>query len=537
MLLTEDSLNHQHVIRFKGAYTFSKNVKTRKLSRRGCYNCKKKKIKCDERKPYCTYCTKRSISCTWPHSKAVTRSQAGIVTSTSSDPNGSEKSSENNDSSNFVISKHFDSVSNAYEGLMRTNLVQCYSMIEQTVNETIPTHITFSHYQTLGYYSFVDGVLKNLATSYYREKISLAKVLEEQWNESTIMREIFFTCGFAFLLFEGNKFPSMIYKKYLKTVSYFIEVIKSGNVLDDFLLIEAVQVLQFLTLKDFFVGSLQRQSINHLIAFYNLLLNKIQNMLLQNMRNANDVWKEVLLRYSFMRPIMEIFLINYSFLLLFCDYDLLDSLIHISLEKAIFFQVSLTLVNEIEDNWFDEEVFRITNESFLISSRLTWILRKELPLSEENRKIQVNVLNVCTSYLNLLLTLKKNCRKAELLRNILKGCIVLKSCIIIYKKICNPHLQIGEFVDDINDLISYVSNAVNDNEMLPVWCLFIGALSSKSSDQRLFFRSRISEIVTCMRSYSVLSVLNWLDKNWQSFDADVLFNDYFSGRLSESFSI
>ena len=45
-------------------------------SRRGCYNCKRRRIKCNERHPECSHCTKAGLRCEYPANiiQAVQRS-------------------------------------------------------------------------------------------------------------------------------------------------------------------------------------------------------------------------------------------------------------------------------------------------------------------------------------------------------------------------------------------------------------------------------------------------------------------------------
>ncbi|KAF2681539.1 hypothetical protein K458DRAFT_420698 [Lentithecium fluviatile CBS 122367] len=58
-----------------------------KKSRGGCLTCKKKKVKCDEASPACSYCALRKIPCTYPQlSSSDSQSPSDGTTSTSSSP-------------------------------------------------------------------------------------------------------------------------------------------------------------------------------------------------------------------------------------------------------------------------------------------------------------------------------------------------------------------------------------------------------------------------------------------------------------------
>ncbi|CAG8389821.1 unnamed protein product [Penicillium salamii] len=49
-----------------------------KKSRKGCQQCKDRKVKCDETRPKCTNCTKRSVECLFPPPGATTRSRSRV---------------------------------------------------------------------------------------------------------------------------------------------------------------------------------------------------------------------------------------------------------------------------------------------------------------------------------------------------------------------------------------------------------------------------------------------------------------------------
>ncbi|CAG7919186.1 unnamed protein product [Penicillium olsonii] len=53
--------------------------RTHKKSRKGCQQCKERKVKCDETQPKCTNCTKRSVECVFPPPGATTRSRSRVT--------------------------------------------------------------------------------------------------------------------------------------------------------------------------------------------------------------------------------------------------------------------------------------------------------------------------------------------------------------------------------------------------------------------------------------------------------------------------
>lgn len=54
-------------------------------SRRGCFNCKRRRIKCNERHPECNHCLKAGLSCEYPTNMIHFSQQLGLI----SEPQGS----------------------------------------------------------------------------------------------------------------------------------------------------------------------------------------------------------------------------------------------------------------------------------------------------------------------------------------------------------------------------------------------------------------------------------------------------------------
>ncbi|KAE9363312.1 hypothetical protein N431DRAFT_357806 [Stipitochalara longipes BDJ] len=60
-----------------------KSRKGHKKSREGCFNCKRRKIKCQETQPACGNCTKKNLNCSYPAPKTLKALQGSLLYSTS----------------------------------------------------------------------------------------------------------------------------------------------------------------------------------------------------------------------------------------------------------------------------------------------------------------------------------------------------------------------------------------------------------------------------------------------------------------------
>lgn len=184
----------------------SRRCKGAKRAKSGCFCCRKRKIKCDETRPYCHNCQKSSYVCIWPteseslphknnfrlvkqsHHLSLVRKegiQNGRVTS------HSKKQAVEDALYCWILKKTYEEISQSLYYIPPTLMVQTCS------TET----------DSFIYDAFIKGYMIDVTPQFAHKNLQPGSVIIPRGIENQYVIQIFYACGSAFLCWDK---PDMI---------------------------------------------------------------------------------------------------------------------------------------------------------------------------------------------------------------------------------------------------------------------------------------------------------------------------------------
>lgn len=511
----------QRILRVTSDDIISKSVsKKMKRSTRGCCSCKKRKVKCDEGKPKCKNCNRIKLDCQWPEAtnhgyKKVVYIKSALI----------NKKEDNNNAETWPAILCDSSVSPTSYAFSPPSIFP-----PEQYRLWLPG-VDLSRQDAYFYFSFIDRFLPTIAHPFVREKVSTTRLLLRHAAEFPILREIYFACGVSILAFDFPSYKEIATTRYSKALALLFNVMKGSSVdmREDWLL-NAVQMLQILCLRDNFTKSGSIHGLQHFRVAYKIIAKRLQSY-----SNELDKFHSslVLVEYEkaeissrfwktfspFNRVLVENLVFNYSVVILFCEHKDLETIVPNPFKATALFSFYSTVDSSMKDNWFNINVFGPTTEAFEIAAKCTWLCRRGLPLDADNIEIHRKLLANAEMNLSIAESTEDNSLNITTHKNMTIAEIMLRGSIILLRKMLNLEtVCASDFQPEVNNMIKDIANPYNDDIIFPVWSLVVGSFASKLPIQWKFFRSKLVDLLHRSSSYTIQYVLNYLDGIWELYE-------------------
>lgn len=528
--MESSSVRFQRILRVTSDDIVSKPVsKKLKRSKKGCFSCKKRKVKCDENKPNCKNCNRSKLQCQWPED--IHHRYEKVVCFKSALTNKKESS----------IGEAWSSVQ--HNSFMRNSACGIQAIPTPNSDMFSPSSVfpadeyrlwlpdvELSRQDAYFYFSFVDRFLPTIAHPFIREKLSTARLLLRHTADFPILREVYLACGVSILAFDFPSYKEIAASRYSKALKSLYNVMKDAsiNLWEDWLF-NAVQMLQILCLRNNFTGYGSFHGLQHFRAAYTIITKRLQ-IYIHDLHNSDNILPLVTFGKDVTFPrfvssfsplnriLVENFIFNYSAVIFFCEHKALGSIVPNPFEITALFEFYSTADSSMEDNWFNINVFGPTTYAFEIAAKCTWTCRRGLPLSVDNIEAHKELLANAEMNLRIVESAENNSPSIKINKNIAITKLMLRGSIIMSRKMLNLERMCAlDFQLEVNNMINDIANPYNDDIIFPVWSLFVGAFTSKLPIQWSFFRAKLVDLVHRSSSYTVQYILNYLDGIWELY--------------------
>ncbi|KAF3986955.1 hypothetical protein FT663_04118 [Candidozyma haemuli var. vulneris] len=461
---------YQGVLQLKQQKIVSrKPFKSYNRSLKGCINCKRRKIKCDETKEQCMNCVRRKLDCKWPEPVEKPIKVENDVLETPVEPSA---------------------VLESPQQLVR------YGSPETS----LPIQI-----DSIFLVQFAQRFLPTLAQPHFNHRVPTQSLVHAVSEKSDLVRQMSIACGASLVAFDDQAFRPVARSRYVTALSSFIKAMRNGFLGSEEWLFLAVQVLQTLSLRDPMAGCNATRCAVHLNAAYELFISRILR---------SDA-----LATSLERVMIENFLFNYSLTIMFCDHTKIEELIPSPFVLFFDFHTRfLTLCEEDEYPQFS----RLSIIAFQIAAKATWSCRLSLPLLEYEKHLHIELLQLAETCLFMSETLEAPA-SVQIFDTLTVTKVVLHTSIILLKKMIEPCIRASVLQPSIDALVRLVKGS-NDYVVIPIWSSFIAASASTKNEDRQRFIQTLEKLMARSGSHLINRVYNYLEALWEIYTGDEPFD-------------
>lgn len=442
-----------------------KPQKAYKRSSKGCFSCKRRKIKCDESRDKCSNCVRRNLECQYP-----------------------------------------DLVEKVKKIENPPLPVDSENALAQVAPPLLgPSGSPSIHIDSMFLVQFVQRFLPSLAQPHYNHKVPTLSLVHSVSEKLDLLRQMSIACGASLVAFDDPAFRGVAQKRYSSALTVFIKTMRNGVLGSEEWLFLAIQVLQILSLRDptGVDGNATRCAV-HLSAAYELFMKK--------------VLKSLALASSLERAMIENFLINYSLTIMFCDDEQIERLIP---DPFDLFCDHYYRFFELCKDYDDPRLSRLSITSFQIAAKASWLCRLKLPLDEDQKLLHTELLQLAETSLLTLEAL--DAPTVQLYDTLTVTTAMLHTLIILLQKMLDPDLQACVLQPRIDALRRIVSGS-HDYVVVPIWSSFIGASAASNESDRQFFMEALEKLMTRSGSHLINRVHNYLQGLWEIYDGDEPFD-------------
>lgn len=544
-----------HLIRKKQPKIFKKLFS-------GCYNCKRRKIKCDETKPQCMNCRRGTSLCSWPSDASVTLRHP-CEPGTASNPLGfsftpsrsalsptiqyARMSHGRKGSRSLEVpleEENFESEKEVALGNSHLNAssqdtepqpqLQLQSQLQlQPQRQVVPRPQPQSFESDFNCMDFVQGPWSPLGTAgdqiaidsfcldqfaknflptvaqvYSHDKTQLLKLVLTTSENSGLLQEIFIACGASFYASVNPASRPMAHDRYTRAIGHFVSELKLKHIRgEESWFFVAVQILQILCLRDTFAGSNATRCAAHFGAAYKLITRRILGH-----GDPNFEKRPVLALEKFM---LENYIFNYSITIFFCDHLQLKTLMP---NPYYFFCISHKELLDLFGGPGLAEYRYNSILAFLLAAKCSWLCRLKLPLNRVDKLLCTELLVLAQSILAFFDKPQPPSLPLNIRITIDIAKVVLYTCIILLKKMLDPeNIRAADLQSFVMAIKAETEHPHNQNAIFPIWSLMVAASCSLSVPLRQFFRSALVRLLKIAKSELVYRILVYLDGLWELY--------------------
>lgn len=483
--------NNELVLRVdkNGIYQVKKKTK-RKLSKLGCYDCKQRKVKCDEKKPTCGNCCRRKTKCIWNVNHDVK-----IL-----DDNGSN------------ICLHLACPFQNNNDFQNTT----FSWLESRLN--------FQDAEL--YYAFRFKFVPSVSQSYVRENNSVFINIPKLIENSKLFEELYLACGAYTLGSSNEKYYKIASMKYSKSIRSIMKAIRDEpECIFDYWTTDFFQLLQILAIEHF-LGS-ERDTDTLIIfnaCFYFMCLKAdylLKSSSLSVGRQTDNQQTRLLSNTDILT--IENMILNYSEIMLLCDKYLLDKMIPNPFNNSYLFKVLINQDSYTNDSWGNRDVYTYSILSYEISAKVIWIWRHFHLWNNEYVAICQYLMKCSLDLLQKIEKVENSTVHEKVFLNTILSKLVIKAAIVILKCL----LEMGddweaEIEIELLKVIDYISEPHVRIMDIPLWTLLIFSLCSSKLKFRTFFRNKLMSLRELKHVKTVVLVLIYLEGIWNIFPNDLV---------------
>lgn len=522
-----------------------KRKKKRKSFRKsvdGCLACKRRRKKCDERKPVCAGCARQGLKCVWP-AHVVSRlgvqsfqadqalqagdqalqaglqagdqlAQAGLQAGLLSEPLPEPQieplpaqEASDMDLLNQLINIQNENIHfTADDGDSPQSLTSLLD--SNSYNSWIPG-VFLSKEESICYDYFINKFIPSISQPHGHHLLSPLTILLPYAATDPLIRSVFFACGATLLAYSNDNYRTLAHEKYVDSVNLLISSIKSSTTGCEDSLFISVQLLQILCLRDKNIGLNATKSAAHLSASFEIIKKRFTN------KQAKIT--------SLDRVLTEHFVFHYPITMLLCRHDKLLTVVPSPYDFYSNFReiINQPLNADNTDPWVNHPFIGIGAQAFEICAKVTWICRIfNIPLkSDIYEKVQV-LHSETLQELDLLKGIKSD--NSFHLQNISVTKQILYACLIIIKKLLNNDIQIKDLQVEVDLIIEELKycETLNSNAVLCSWVFFIAGSTSITRAKRNFFEKILLNMASIINSSLVLKILKYLKIVWDDEKQD-----------------
>lgn len=466
----------------------------------GCLNCKKKRKKCDEKKPTCSKCEKGNEECSWPNFCIFTPKDGNSTPKKKVMETTTEETPEEKPRPQKAMTSE-----------EHVKII----VVGAALGSMLPLSLVGNETECFMY--FINKFLPSLLHPFVHD-MSIEGLFVQCASEFKVLKEIFIACGAAMIAFENENYKEFSYQKYVKSLRSLSKEFDSGTLKgsEDWLFM-AAQTLQTHCFRENIICLPAMTAAPHLTASYQIIKKRFKYPNQQSMFEIHGIASaekaikpiEAPLNFSPMdRALIESFLFNYPIAIFFGKSDKLELTVPNPFE---FFSLSVfwSAFNEFEN---DNRINILSKSAFEIASKTAWICRLKLPLNEVDfnlcKELQLSCYNLLEDYAFIDLSiLTKSMRQSLSI-----GKIVTRISFMLLIKMLNFNTTTVENLQiHVNEILEEIQQPFNDTLILPGWTLLVAICASIYEHQQIFFRKKFDELLSRLNSNMLLQIINFAD--------------------------
>lgn len=466
----------------------------------GCMSCKKKRKKCDEKKPKCSRCVKGNEECSWPNFCVFTPKNDSSTAKKNVIGTTVEETSEN---------KHMPQ-----EAMTSEEQVKIV-VIGAGLGSVLPLSLVGNETECFMY--FINKFLPSLLHPFVHD-LSIEGLFIQCASEFKVLREIFIACGAAMIAFENENYKEFSYQKYVKSLRSLSEEFENGSLKgsEDWLFM-AAQTLQTHCFRENNICLPAMTVAPHITASYQIMKKRFMypsqqsTYEIQGFQSAEEATKPIKVPLDFSpmdRALIESFLFNYPIAIFFGKSDKLEMTVPNPFE---FFSLSefWTAFNNFEN---DNRINILSKSAFEIASKTAWICRLKLPLNEVDynlcKELHSNCYNLLEDYAFIDLSILTKSVK----QSVSIGKIVARISFMLLIKMLNFNTTTVEDLQvHVDEILEEIQLPFNDTLILPGWTLLVAMCCSIHEKRQMFFRKKFDELLSRLNSNMLLQIINFAD--------------------------
>lgn len=368
---------------------------------------------------------------------------------------------------------------------------------------------------------FIQSFLPTLAQVIFQDREKCLELVLAAAKESVLLQEVFIACGASIIAFNHAEYRSIAQERYTKAINYYLAELKRGVIQGgEVWFFVAVQVLQILCLRDMFADSNATRCAAHFGAAY-----KIISLRLSRDDDSISSPKPFL---ELEKIMMENFLFNYSITIFFCDHKELPELVP---SPFVFFHLSRAKLVLIFYDSMDRYKYR-SMLAFQIAAKCSWLCRLKLPLDPDGKLLHMELIQLAET---LLLSFENESNayghaNARVTMSIAK--VVLNTSIILILKMVDfETLRAKSLQHLVKAIRADIDQPHNKNTIFPIWSFMIAASTSTETEDRMFFKKCLEDLLLRSKSKIIVQILNYLDGLWELYDGDEPFELMFDTKV------
>lgn len=492
-------------------------------SRNGCFTCKKRKKKCDEKKPACSYCSKSSNECKYPDIVQTNKLDFVFENFDNNDYNLLKSISnfdllfDSND--DFLLDQFLDI--NSENNLLKKKYKNDVNIekkehfyVFKNPQLSIPG-IEFNLNELICYDAFLNILIKSidLLSAHCSPERSPTNLILPFIQKNKTVREVAFACGASSLASRFDSFKNEAVERYNQVIVLLIEELKDPKSNFDDGIFVCVQLLQLLCFRDKNSSFNMTLFARHFNSSHAIIKKRFLRATL--LASKNDL--------IFMKPLdrllIEQFIFFYPLNIMLCHSSKLkDSIPSPFHFFGTFYHLLKKPVEVNLNSWEYHPVVGISLKAHEISAKCSWICRLiKFPIKEDELITCSSLLIEAKSELKRISNALNDSLNPFQKANIHYSKTILYSSSILLEKICFYENTSIESLQEIVDLLIEQENfaKLENPERIPsLWAMFIGVCTANTIQKRNLFCEILEDLAARFDSIICNKILNYINTVW-----------------------